>query len=504
VSTLERTAGSHAEAHLAAGRFDEALRHAWTAFRSAPDDIEAKAMLASLLGEVPGQAGPEMRDDVLALLQDKDIAPEYLSSAGWHLVAREAWWTIAAGDSECAMLATGLESDMLALALLRESPVHYRDAERVLTRLRRWMLFSNTGNRYPRLVEALAAQAALNDGAWPFRDDERTKLKEIPAHPMVPAYLPPRPAATASHAAEFADPVTRAVAQGYEAWPYPSWRRVMAVAAKQRLQDEIRRLDPGGPDCLPVNARILIAGCGTGKEAAQVTLKYPDAAITAIDMSEGSLAYAKERWTALGLREIKFGRLDLHRVADLKERFDAIFCSGVLHHLPDPERGWSELAKVLRPGGVMRIMLYSKIAHARAEWAKILVRDLASGPIDDDVVRAVRQRFLHRPPDALTRNIVDNTTFSTLGGTHDLLLHPREELFDISRIVRALERLRLRLLCFVLPSPGARAQYNVMFPQDRMCRNAQALAIFERHRPEVFAGMYDFWCRSDAFWMARP
>jgi SAM-dependent methyltransferase len=502
MSTLERTAASHAEAHWAAGRADEALRHAWTAFRAAPNTIEAKGMLAALIGEVPGQVGPEMRADVLSLLRDKDIAPEYLSVAGWLLVVREAWWTIAAGDSECARLAAGLERDTLALALLRETPVHYRDAERVLTRLRRWLLFSNSGNHYPRLVEALAAQADLNGGAWPFRDDEREKLAEVPAHPLFAAYLPLRPAATASRAAEFADPVTAAVAQGYESWPYPSWRRVMAVAAKQLLPDEIRRLDPGGPDCLPVNARILIAGCGTGKEAAQVTLKYPDAAITAIDMSEASLAYAKERWVALGLREIKFVRLDLHKVSELNERFDAIFCSGVLHHLPDPERGWAALAKVLRPGGVMRIMLYSKMAHTLGERAKMLARDLAAGPIDDDAVRAVRQRFLDNPPDELTRSVVDNSTFSTLGGTHDLLLHAREDFFDVPRIVRALERLRLRLLCFVPPTPGARVRYNVMFPQDRMYRDMRSLAIFERHNPMVFAGMYDFWCRSDAFWLA--
>src|SRR6185295_5840044 len=109
-----------------------------------------------------------------------------------------------------------------------------------------------------------------------------------------------------------------------------------------------------------------------------------------------------------------------------------------------------------------------------------------------------------RPPDELTGKIVDISAFSTLGGVHDLLLHARDDLFDFPRIARALERLRLRLLYFVLPNPAVKAQYNVMFPQDRMCRNVQSLAIFERRNPEVFAGMYDFWCRSDAFWLAPP
>src|SRR5215470_2047681 len=111
MSTSERTNPSHAEIHWEAGRVDEALHHAWIAFRASPHGTQAKLMLAALIGEIPGQAGPEMRADVLMLLEDKEIAPEYLSVAGWFIVMREAWWTNAANDSECAMLAAGLERD---------------------------------------------------------------------------------------------------------------------------------------------------------------------------------------------------------------------------------------------------------------------------------------------------------------------------------------------------------------------------------------------------------
>ncbi len=60
--------------------------------------------------------------------------------------------------------------------------------------------------------------------------------------------------------------------------------------------------------------------------------------------------------------------MDLHDVAALGRPFDGqILCSGVLHHLPDPERGWAALNAALKPGGVMRIMrVYSKIARLRA------------------------------------------------------------------------------------------------------------------------------------------
>jgi SAM-dependent methyltransferase len=488
-----------AENHWTEGRPEDAIRTALMAYRLNPQNTEAKVVLASLVGEFPSRIAPEMKSDILVLLQDKDVAPEYISTAGWFLVASEPWWNAAPDDAQCEVLAARLDTDTLGLALLRETPVYSRDAERVLTRLRRWLLLSEKGAAFPHLVEALTAQALLNGGAWPFDEAERERFAREPAH-MLQAYLPPRASAGAPRNNDFADPLTRAVAADYEQWPYPSWQRPMAMATTLTLPNEVRALDPGGPDCLPVRAKILVAGCGTGSEAAQVALKYPDATITAIDLSEASLAYAQRRWAALGLREIRFVRLDLHKVSELNERFDAIFSSGVLHHLPDPERGWAALAGVLRPGGVMRIMLYSRAAHRWIAEAKAQIRDLAAGPVNDDVLRTVRRRFLDRPNDPLAQQVIHFSPFATLGGTHDLLLHRQDDTFDVPRIARALERLRLRLLAFVLPNPNARARYDAMFAQDRMHRSVQAWAMFERYDPSVFISQYDFWCRSEAFW----
>jgi len=245
---------------------------------------------------------------------------------------------------------------------------------------------------------------------------------------------------------------------------------------------------------------MLIAGCGTGSEAAQIALEYPDAAITAIDISETSLNYARRQCAAIGLERIRFVKLDLHKVSELKQQFDAIFCSGVLHHLPDPERGWAELAGVLRPGGVMRIMLYSRAGRAGIAEARSLIRDLAAQPIDDDVLREVRRRFLERVQDPRTWPAISASAFATLAGTHDLLLHRREDPFDVPRIGQALLRLRLRLLTFVL-TPGVRARYDAMFPYDRAHRNLQSVAAFERRDPSAFVSQYIFWCRSDALWL---
>ena len=47
----------------------------------------------------------------------------------------------------------------------------------------------------------------------------------------------------------------------------------------------------------------------------------------------------------------------------LGRSFDMIDSSGVLHHLADPFAGWRVLLSLLRPGGVMRLGLYSALGR---------------------------------------------------------------------------------------------------------------------------------------------
>src|SRR5207253_998799 len=125
----------------------------------------------------------------------------------------------------------------------------------------------------------------------------------------------------------------------------------------------IARICPRRAQNLPAEARMLIAGCGTGRQAAALAWAYPDAAVTAIDISQASLDYAVRQCAALGIDGIEFRKLDLRDAAQLGRPFDVIFCAGVLHHLPDPERGLAALAGVLRPDGVMNVAVYSRIAR---------------------------------------------------------------------------------------------------------------------------------------------
>jgi SAM-dependent methyltransferase len=484
-----------ARAYWVQDRPRSAVETAWAAFDLDSSDREVKQLLIDLLECFPSELASERRSAFLGLLTDREVEPLFLSPAGWHLVLRShALAGDALEDAALELLAVAFGSDELAIALLREAPVRSSVAERLLTRLRRWLLLSGEWRRHSGLVSALIAQASLNGGAWPFDEAERARLGDADSAPVA-AYLPRRPV-TGAVEAEAADPVTRAVTAQYEGWPYPVWTRIM-LAKPRRFPDVVQEIDPRAAQDLPVDANMLIAGCGTGRQAASVASQYPDAKVTAIDVSEASLDYGRRQCAALGLDGVQFRKLDLYDVAQLCQRFEAIYCAGVLHHLPDPERGLGALADVLRPGGIMHIMVYSRLARLWVPGARTFIRDLAQQPVSDDLLREVRRRFLERLEHPLAAYIIRSEDFATLAGTHDLLLHRYEDPFDIPRIKRALERFGLRLLSFQLPTPPATVRYDAMFPGDPKHCDVNSWYAFEKREPWLFAGMYSFWCRKD-------
>src|SRR5262249_51513127 len=109
--------------------------------------------------------------------------------------------------------------------------------------------------------------------------------------------------------------------------------------------------------------RILVAGCGTS-QAAACALREAKACVTAIDISDASLRYTRDLQRKYGLRNLDLHRLAIEEVGKLGQTFDEIVCTGVLHHLPDPDIGLRALRGVLAPQGAMHLMVYA--AYGRA------------------------------------------------------------------------------------------------------------------------------------------
>ena len=223
------------------------------------------------------------------------------------------------------------------------------------------------------------------------------------------------------------DPVTEKVAAQYERWPYPAWTRI-TLGEPSRLPDVIREMDSELAEALPVAADMLVAGCGTGRQAAYIASRFPDAAITAVDVSEASLDYARGQCATLGTRTCASSS-SISTTWRSWGDAHAIHCGGVLRRLPSPERGLEALAGVLHWGGVMHIMVYNRLQRLMVAAAQTLITDLMRQPVSDDLLRRVRRRVLQNSRKPPASYVVWMNDFGTLAGAHDLLLHRHERYF---------------------------------------------------------------------------
>jgi SAM-dependent methyltransferase len=233
---------------------------------------------------------------------------------------------------------------------------------------------------------------------------------------------------------------------------------------------------------------ILIAGCGSGEHSIGTARRFHGAKVLAIDLSLSSLAYAQRKTRELGLPNIEYAQADVLALGSIGRPFDLIEASGVLHHLSDPAAGWRELLKLLRPGGLMRVGLYSELARADIVAGRKFIAErgfdaTAAG------IRRCRQEVL-APLPALARF----PDFFSISGCRDLLFHVQEHRFTIPRIKEFLDGERLAFLGFELHA-AALQDYRMRYPNDRATTDLECWDAFERERPKTFAGMYQFWCQ---------
>ena len=172
--------------------------------------------------------------------------------------------------------------------------------------------------------------------------------------------------------------------------------------------------------------RILCAGCGSS-QAPLIALNNPDCSVVGIDLSETSLAHSNRLRDRHSLANLELRRMSLLDVGQLSSAFDLILCTGVLHHLPNPDAGLKALADVLDPSGSMGIMLYGKAARAGVYLVQDILRRLGAGPdaeglgIARELLKFVpSHHYLFEPTGKLPIDLAARC------GVVDMLLHPQD------------------------------------------------------------------------------
>lgn len=168
----------------------------------------------------------------------------------------------------------------------------------------------------------------------------------------------------------------RRVRQTYERYPYPDEDGGWKPSQRWRLPPVAwlnAMWKPGSGRFLP--RRVLVAGCGTGREAFAIADRIPSARVVAVDFSPRSIAIARRDQRRLGIgRRLRFV------VGDLNDRvlpdvtggdFDFISCHGVLSYVARPERVLEQLTRCLSVDGALYLGVNGETHHS-ARWRAAL------------------------------------------------------------------------------------------------------------------------------------
>jgi SAM-dependent methyltransferase len=103
--------------------------------------------------------------------------------------------------------------------------------------------------------------------------------------------------------------------------------------------------------------RVLEIGVGLGADHQRFAEAGAD--LYGIDLTERAVEHTRHRLAAFGLTsQIKVG--DAERLDFPEEDFDWVYSWGVLHHSPATPAAVREVWRVLKPGGVAKVMIYHK------------------------------------------------------------------------------------------------------------------------------------------------
>ncbi len=530
------------------GRRTSAAEHLTTALRLDPTMLRAAQRLGEILalGILPGKPRLDEAGLVAALSFDRVDRDLIAASALHHLVASNAlanalqrgpidgWDAVA--RRLCLKRTHDLLESPLLLAVLEAGLIARFDVERLLTELRRALLLDLPRDRLDdrrlvRFIVALMRQAWLNEFAWFETPEETQRLATEPGSALRFLYRRPGPvdvdtaqsdhpssvvasavgAALREHASlvadirrraeqmpslsPLADDTSRKVAEMYEHSPYPRWTGV-PVYTESKFIDHMRTYFRSTELAFADKPfEVLVAGCGTGRQAVSAALDYgPKASVTAFDISRTSLGYASVMADRMRVENLVLAHGDINHVLEFtpsfRDRFQIVECGGVLHHMADPFAAWRQLIGCLAPGGIMMIALYSRTARRNLETLK--AEPIYPGAAaSDDRVRAYRRALFERQGTWPGSEFMRSRDTYSLSGFRDYFMHVSERTTDLLEIKAFLSENNLRFRGFLdLPVQALQRTH----PSATAPGDLEQWHAWEQQHPHAFSGMYQFYC----------
>ncbi len=542
-----------AKAHLNLGNVLKNLCKSKEAFDTYLKAIDINPKLSNIYPSIakllkdsdPSQLNKSKLKNIINLLLEKnDISHKELTRAFNFLYSNEMIMSLEKLDSSFSNIDLLVNNKVIVNALKK---IIFQDIrlENMLTNVRKYLCSKITNNKEEisyselQLIIALGEQCFLNEYVYSLTEEEKLSLKSIIQRcqdnelselniSILSCYFPlykllnQIPSLTSFNSSNQSfkellelqiiepikeirlsknikklgsinDNISKKVKSQYEENPYPRWRYSshqtnQKTSIIQAINIEIT------PNYIRQSIdnnqlKVLIAGCGTGNQILQAQ-RYKNAQITAIDLSLSSLAYTQRKINELGIDNVELIEMDILEVSLLKEEFDVIECSGVLHHMNNPLQGLTVLVDVLNNNGFLRLGLYSELARKDVAKAREYIATKNLKPNDEDI-KDFRETIFSGDTPAL-KSLTNSPDFYTLSSCRDLCFHEQEHRFTINQLQEALKSNELKFLGFSLPKQ-IKSLYEQYFPEDKKQTNLQNWARFEEKHPNTFAGMYQFW-----------
>lgn len=101
--------------------------------------------------------------------------------------------------------------------------------------------------------------------------------------------------------------------------------------------------------------KILDIGCGTGQFPEVLFHELPNAQVWALDLVRGMLEGGTDRWNTYQQRIVPV-QGDSEKLPFADGTFDILTCANSFHHYPNQADAIREMARVLKPGGVLMLI----------------------------------------------------------------------------------------------------------------------------------------------------
>jgi tetratricopeptide (TPR) repeat protein len=539
---------------------EAAAQNLTEALRLKPSMADAARRLAQLLSrfELPERTNLD-EVGLRAALAHETVAREPIAEAALRQLLRraphdalvergksEGW--LSAARSVCGRKTGPLLKDELFLAVLRTSVVRDLDAERLLTAIRRVLLFELAPERFndralARFAIALMHQCRANEYVWGVTGEEARMVdaQELPVDALVSgdsaagfrllllslykplstllgegvdqaalARIRPREigeavaalwsqdreeCARAARMPSLGRTNSTAVTSRSDADPHPRWTSVHVPRPTEVCRMLAHFFEPDQLAFLERPFEMLVAGCGSGRRAVQAALAFgPNVRVVGLDVSPANLGYASRMADRFGATNVTFVRADpdLTGIGEpqFSSRFSIIEFIAETHLTCDPFANWRALLSCLADRGLMQIELRSALPCRRSP---ALESDPTCPSVgcDKGALRAFRQALLARPAGDVASELSQNPDFYTLTGFRDLIYGGGVSLSEIERF---LEENDLVFRGFSI-GPWSFDRLKKQHPEEEWPGRLANWASAEDAHPRLFGGRYVFWCQ---------